>query len=76
SETYYYTFKLINGKFYLHQYSQENFDDEVLDKTFIYYRAPRDEPKGKHRILLDSVNDELLQELESKCYKDGKCKDE
>ncbi|RDU61829.1 hypothetical protein CQA53_09765, partial [Helicobacter didelphidarum] len=33
SETYYYTFKLINGKFYLHQYSQENFDDEVLDKT-------------------------------------------
>lgn len=74
----YLTFKLINDKFYLYQYSKEegnidavvvNSDEktkrmkEVIENTSIYYRQPRDDPKKEKLILLDDVNDELLQKL-------------
>lgn len=78
----YITFKLIGNRFYLHQYSKElkHIDEyttkEIIDKTLFYYRVPRDESQGQYRILLDSINDKLLQELESQCYMSGKCKDE
>lgn len=68
----YLTFKLINDKFYLHQYSKEeaHIDEihikEVIDKTYIYYRQPKDDPKKKNLIPLDSVNDKLLQTLQEK----------
>ncbi|WP_238699306.1 hypothetical protein [Helicobacter sp. MIT 05-5294] len=68
----YLTFRLINGKFYLHQYSREEGyvddakDKEVIDKTYIYYRQARDDSKKENLIPLESVNDELLQKLELK----------
>ena len=65
------TFRLINNRFYLHQYSREN--ENVSDEgdvesieSHIYYRQPRDDPKKENLIPLDSINDELLQGLENK----------
>lgn len=79
---FYYTFKLIDDKVYLHQYSQEllkaNPNDEygedlIVDKTLIYYRQPRDDAKMANLIPLDSINDELLEKLQDECEKSGKC---
>lgn len=67
----YLTFKLIENRFYLHQYSRElghideYIDKEIIDTTHIYYRQPRDDPKKANLIPLDSINDELLQELKN-----------
>ena len=67
----YLTFKLIENRFYLHQYSRElghideYIDKEIIDTTHIYYRQPRDDPKKENLIPLDSINDELLQELKN-----------
>ncbi|TLD83758.1 hypothetical protein [Helicobacter sp. MIT 05-5294] len=65
----YLTFRLINGKFYLHQYSREKKhfdanDEEVVDKALVYYF--QDDSKEENLIPLESVNDELLQKLELK----------
>ena len=66
----YLTFKLYNDRFYLYQYSREN--ENVSDEgdvesieSHIYYRQPRDDPKKEKLIPLDSINDELLQELKN-----------
>lgn len=67
----YLTFKLYNDRFYLYQYSRElgrideYSDNEIIDTTHIYYRQPRDDPKKANLIPLDSINDELLQELKN-----------
>lgn len=66
----YLTFKLYNDRFYLHQYSRENENvsnesNAESIKSQIYYRQPRDDPKKENLIPLDSINDELLQELKN-----------
>ncbi|TLD79892.1 hypothetical protein [Helicobacter trogontum] len=65
----YLTFRLIENRFYLHQYSKEfehiDDDQEITNNTQIYYRQPRDDPKKEKLIPLDSINDELLQELKN-----------
>lgn len=66
----YLTFRLIDNRFYLHQYSRENektSDESNAEsiKSHIYYRQPRDDPKKKNLIPLDSINDDLLQRLEN-----------
>ena len=79
----YYTFRLINDTFYLHQYSQKYFYydrfcdrfDERLISSNIFYRQPRDDPKKENLIPLDSINDELLQRLVGRCYETGLCKE-
>ena len=79
----YYTFKFINDGFYLYQRSVEDFklngkdaqsSEYVFDKMNIYYRQPRDDAKMANLIPLDSITDELIIELNDKCYKNGKCK--
>ncbi|WP_104759675.1 hypothetical protein [Helicobacter bizzozeronii] len=56
-----YTFGLIEGQFYLHQYSREVFYATDCDwdrensehlTTQIFYRQSRDDPEGKHRISM------------------------
>lgn len=52
----YLTFRLIDNRFYLHQYSRENENagDEGNAKSIkshIYYRQPRDDPKKKSLFL-------------------------
>ena len=81
----YYTFKFINDGFYLYQRSVEDFkrngkDAQFessgydFDKTHIFYRQPRDDSKMTNLIPLESITDELIIELNDKCYKSGKCK--
>lgn len=70
----YLTFRLIDNRFYLHQYSRENenaSDDGNAEsiKSHIYYRQPRDDPKKENLIPLDSINDELLQRLKREVVK-------
>ena len=79
----YYTFRLINDIFYLHQYSQKyfyydrfcgRFDDRLISFN-IFYRQSRDDPKKENLIPLDSINDELFSKLAESCYKAGHCKE-
>ena len=79
----YYTFRLINDIFYLHQYSQKyfhydrfcgRFDDRLISFD-IFYRQPRDDPKKENLIPLDSINDEFFSKLTELCYKAGHCKE-
>ncbi|MGX2983589.1 hypothetical protein [Helicobacter sp. 23-1045] len=49
----------------------EKLKKETLEKA---KRQPRDDPKGENLIPLDSITDELIIELNDKCYKNGKCK--
>ena len=81
----YLTFWLRSERFYLYQYSErivsrESTDEEFertrnhIDKTLIYYRQPRDDAEMTNLIPLESVTDELIIELNDKCYKNGKCK--
>ena len=61
----YLSFKLIKGKFYLHQFSKQLLDDELdeVGEPFIFYRALLDENDKKHKIKLEAVNDALLQDF-------------
>ena len=64
----YLTFKLIKGKFYLHQFSKQLLDDELdeVGEPLIYYRALRDERDKKHKIKLEAINDALLNDFINK----------
>ena len=68
SKNNYFTFKLIKDKFYLYEYKKYKQGNDI-----IYYHQPRDDPKGKNLIPLDSINDELLERLQIKCIKSSKC---
>ena len=81
----YLTFWLRGERFYLYQYSErivsvDSVDEEFertrnhIDKTLIYYRQPRDDTEIVNLIPLDSIDDELLEKLQSECEKSGKCK--
>ena len=81
----YLTFWLRGERFYLYQYSErivsvDSVDEEFertrnhIDKTLIYYRQPRDDTKMANLIPLESITDELIRELNDKCYESGKCK--
>lgn len=61
----YLSFKLIKGKFYLHQFSKQLLDDELdeVGEPFIFYQALRDEKDKKHKIKLEAVNDTLLEDF-------------
>ena len=67
----YLSFKLIKGKFYLHQFSKQLLDDELdeVGEPFIFYQALRDENDKKHKIKLEAVNDALLEDFVEKYIK-------
>ncbi|WP_120951513.1 hypothetical protein [Helicobacter sp. L8] len=65
----YFTFKLVNHRFYLHQYSQEmltcrgscynlDYDTSIL-RTQIFYRQSRDDPQSQHPISLQTFFESL-----------------
>lgn len=68
---YYYTFKYINGDFYLHQFSAtyENVDEENSEKTYIYYRA--DQKKG-YDLKLDDLSSSKLSLMYKEYDKNNK----
>ncbi|MGX3044333.1 hypothetical protein [Helicobacter sp. T3_23-1056] len=49
----------------------EKLKKETLKKAKL---QPRDDPKMANLIPLESINDELLEKLQDKCEKNGKCK--
>lgn len=88
----YYTFRLIESKFYLHQYSREVFyaTDCYWDRensehltTQIFYRQPRDDPEGKHRISMQEFlanmprdnfgNRAIKARMQETCFQKGLC---
>lgn len=74
----YLTFKVVNGVFYLHQYSQQNYTyntkgvKQIL-KTQIIYRQSRDDPHGQHPITLDSLDGAYQDKLFAQCKERGYC---
>ncbi|WP_120955922.1 hypothetical protein [Helicobacter mehlei] len=89
----YYTFRLIEGQFYLHQYSREVFYATDCDwdrgnsehlMTQIFYRQPRDDPEGKHRISMqefvdnmprgDFGNQAIKARMQESCLQRGLCR--
>ncbi|WP_104749485.1 hypothetical protein [Helicobacter cynogastricus] len=76
----YVTFKLVEGTFYLHQFSQQFFrvgdnGSRQVVRTLIFYRQSRDDPKKRHLMSLDSLEPGFTQELQAQCYDKGYCID-
>ncbi|WP_120944491.1 MULTISPECIES: hypothetical protein [Helicobacter] len=76
----YVTFKLVEGTFYLHQFSQQFFrvgsnGDRQVVRTLIFYRQSRDDPKKRHLLSLDSLEPGFTQKLQAQCFDRGYCID-
>ncbi|WP_233704587.1 hypothetical protein [Helicobacter bizzozeronii] len=74
----YLTFKVVNGVFYLHQYSQQNYTYDAqgvkkILKTLIIYRQNRDDPHGENPITLDSLDGAYQDKLFAQCKENGYC---
>ncbi|WP_120953199.1 hypothetical protein [Helicobacter sp. L8] len=71
----YFTYKLLQGNFYLHQYSQQAFNSKEEKhpvRTWIFYRQPRDDPQREHPIALGDLK---FDQLKEQCYQRGDCVD-
>ncbi|WP_163535187.1 hypothetical protein [Helicobacter suis] len=73
-----YTLRLIDGEFWLHQYSEQNFKIgpngmQKLIGTQIVYRQSRDDPQREHPINFRSLDSNFQEDLLSKCKKSGYC---
>ncbi|MBP3194787.1 MAG: hypothetical protein J6M05_03875 [Cardiobacteriaceae bacterium] len=68
----YYTFRLMDGELYLHQYSRVNRLNEpdakgdIQEKTYIYYRSNRDGKNKQPSIVIDKVSEKLLNQYRQK----------
>ncbi|MBR1375586.1 MAG: hypothetical protein IJ566_05845 [Cardiobacteriaceae bacterium] len=68
----YYTFRLMDGELYLHQYSRVNRLNEadakgdLQEKTYIYYRSNRDGKNKQPSIVIDKVTEKLLNQYRQK----------
>ncbi|WP_240328724.1 hypothetical protein [Helicobacter suis] len=74
----YITFKVVDGVFYLHQYSEQNFKFEPdgskrILKTQIIYRQSRDDPYKRNPITIDSLNRNFQAQLLLQCSERGYC---
>ncbi len=72
----YFTFRLLQENFYLHQFSEQVFnskEDKHPVRTWIFYRQPRDDPQKRHPSILGDPTISF-DELKKRCYQNGYCK--
>lgn len=75
---FYLTFRVVDGVFYLHQYSVQNFKfnpdgSKKILKTQIIYRQSRDDPNGEKPITIDSLDSNYQAKLRARCEERGYC---